>query len=155
MSYKQILKLFAVIVLSTGLTACASGPNGVAVDIQSARYLNPDVNGLASPVVISIYQLKSPFTFNNANYSSLANNSAAILGSDLIDKQTMEIRPGENKNINLDLAQATQYIGIVAGYRKINQAQWHTTIRIPAKSKGANIALSLESQGLSPRLIKS
>jgi len=149
------LKLLAAILLATGLTACASGPGGVAVNIQSARYLNPDVNGIASPLVVSIYQLKSPFTFNNANYGSLANNSAAILGTDLIDKQTMEIRPGENKMINLDLTQNTQYIGIVAGYRKINQAQWHTTIRIPGKGKGISIALNLESQGLSAHILKS
>lgn len=155
MFHKKYLKLFAVAILAAALTACASGPGGVAVNIQSARYLNPDVNGVASPVVVSIYQLKSPFTFNNANYGSLANNSAAILGSDLIDKQTMEIRPGENKVVNLNLAQSTQYIGIVAGYRKINQAQWHTTIRVPGKSKGVSIALNLESQGLSAHIIKS
>src|SRR5262245_11564447 len=119
------LKLLCILMISSILAACAS--NEMTITIQAVNYLNPDINGLASLVVVSIYQLKAPYNFNNADYDSLATNSSAILASDLIDKQTAEIRPAENKVIRLELSPSTQYIGIVAAYRTIDTAQWHTT----------------------------
>lgn len=140
------LKLLCLLIISSILAACAS--NEMALTIQSVSYLNPDINGLASPVVVSIYQLKAPYNFNNADYDSLAANSSAILGSDLIDKQTAEIRPAENKVIRFELSPSTQYIGIVAAYRTIDIAQWHTAIQVPNNKRSKHMTINLESQGL-------
>jgi len=149
---RTIFRLLILASMGVLLAACASTVPNANINIQSARYLNPDINGRASPVVVSIYQLKSPFSFKNANYSALSANSAQVLGSDLVDKQTVEVRPDSQKIINLSLAQNTKYIGIVAGYRKINQASWHRIIRVPAKDKRVSVAVVLESQGLAAHL---
>lgn len=135
------------------LAACATSQPTAAINIQSARYLNPDINGNAAPVVVTIYQLKSPFAFKNASYDELDNNSASILGGDLVDKQVLSVRPNQREGINLALEQNTKYIGIMAGYRNINEATWHTIVRIPNGEKNAKIELVLESQGLSVRIL--
>lgn len=136
------------------LPGCGTTQPTAEINIQSARYLNPDINGNPAAVVVSVFQLKSPFSFKNAGYDALDINSAAILGADLIDKQVFNIRPHNRKSIKLTLEQSTQYIGIVAGYRKINEATWHTIIRIPKGAKSVTIELVLESQGLSARLLQ-
>lgn len=116
------------------------------INIQSAQYLNPNVNGIAAPVVVLLYQLKSPYNFNNADYGSLSMSSLVVLGQDLIDKETLEIRPGEKKSIQFTLLPGTQYVGIVAGYRTINTAKWRAIIPIANKSK--KVTLNLNSSGL-------
>lgn len=155
MNYKLYLRVLVATFIVFSLTACATNSSGISIKIYSANYLNPDIDGNASPVVVSIYQLKSPFRFDASNYQALAKNNSSILGEELIDRRTIEIRPGEHKTINLGLAQETHYIGILAEYRKINQGQWHTTLKIPSRSEETNIVINLESQGISAELVKA
>lgn len=151
---KKTLKWIGLILILINLTACSEPPPGMAVNVQAANYLNPDVDGVPAPVVVIIFQLKSPFSFNNADYVPLVNNSARTLGEALIDKQTTEIRPREKTEMNLPLTKGTKYIGIVAAYRNINQTRWHTAIKIPTGKKSVKIGVYLEAAGLNVNIIK-
>jgi len=119
------------------------------VYFNAANYLNPDVAGKAAPVVITVYQLKYPNRFRQATYSQLADNAANLLGSNLIDKQTFEIRPRQHNNITLNLTDETRYLGFIADYRNINSAEWRTIIETPKKTKHVKLDINLESQAIS------
>lgn len=151
---KWLLLSMLMLTLTLTLVACASNPPGAALTLQAAKYLNPDINGEASPVVVTLYQLKSPFGFNNADYDSLAANSAHVLGTALIDKQTTEIRPGQITGLNLALIQGTNYIGIVAAYRNIDQTHWHTAVKLPPGSRKIKLFINLEAAGISAHIVK-
>lgn len=143
-----------VVVFSTLLSTvggCAlfngDGPQAT-VHVRSAHYLNPDIYGRASPVVLTIYQLKSQYDFQQANYNALTINSGKTLGNDLIDKNTFEIRPNDQINVDFPLSPNAQYLGIVAGYRNINQAVWHKIVKIEQrKNMHPVLNLDLQSQG--------
>jgi type VI secretion system protein VasD len=148
---KKIITAFTLI-LFLSLTGCAifenKGPSA-HVNISSAEYLNPNINGQAAPIVVTIYQLKSPYIFNQANYHELADNSAKVLANDLIDKTTIEVRPNECKSISIPLSPNTQDIGIMAAYRDIENSTWHTTEEIDGQKKGkTKIYIALESRAL-------
>lgn len=148
-------KLISMIFLTWLLSACALfGPNAphAYIKVQSAKYLNPDINGNPSPIVLTIYELKNAFKFNQASYDALINNSAAVLGSDLIDQQTVEIRPGSYQTVIQIFSPNTHYLGLVAAYRNIGQAAWHKCIPVSADAQSTTIHLSLESQGLNVTL---
>ena len=105
--------------------------------------------GNASPVVVTIYQLKTPYTFKQATYQALASNSSKVLGTDLIDKNVIEVRPNSHRAIYQPLSPNTQYLGIVAAYRNIDQSKWRTIIKVVnEKGKRSVINLDLESQAL-------
>lgn len=145
------VRIASLILAACMLSGCALfGPNVPHANIrmQSAKYLNPDINGTPSPIVVTIYELKNQFSFTQASYDALATNSASVLGSDLIDQQTIEVRPNSYQSVTQTLSPNTKYLGIVAAYRNIDQSTWHTTVPVNANTSSMTINLSLESQGL-------
>lgn len=140
-----------IVVSCLFLTGCSlltgSGPHAT-IRMRSAHYLNPDLYGRASPVVVTIYQLKSPYAFRQSDYQALAQNSGKVLSEDLIDKTTIEVRPSEAKAVSLPISTEAQYLGVVAAYRNINHAVWHKVVKIE-KRKGLHpvLKLDLQSQG--------
>lgn len=146
----RAIKLLAMTMMMLSFSGCAlfSSTPHANITLQSARYLNPDINGRASPVVITFYQLKNDYTFKQADSTSLMANSAQILGNDLIDKNTIEVRPNSTQTIKQDLDPAAQYLGIVAAYRNSTTESWHKVLKLDTKhGKRADITISLQSQG--------
>jgi type VI secretion system protein VasD len=144
---KKITAKLQLLILSLLLNACVSTHPTAVMNIRTADYLNPDINGQASPIVVTIFQLKSAFVFNSATYSALANTSSETLGNDLIDKETLELRPSQKQTLHLILQQDTKQLGIVAAYRSIDGTIWHQVIPVNNKGK-THIEVNLESQGL-------
>lgn len=153
-NYTMKVILWSLLILVTlANEGCAlflkSDPNA-NIKINAAQYLNPDINGHAAPVVVTIYQLKSPYTFKQANYDALAGNSAEVLGADLIDKSIIEVRPSSQDKIEQAISPSTKYLGIVAAYRNIDQSTWHTVVKVENdKGKTTTVNLVLESQAIS------
>ena len=147
-----MLNLFKVLIItsifSTFLSGCASNIPTAHVTIQAANYLNPDVNGRASPIVITIYELSSSLTFKNAGYYCLAQNADAALKSTLIDKHTIEAQPAQIISLVEKLSPNTKYIGITAAYRNISQKRWKEIIKLPPKDKKLYIHVIVQSSGL-------
>ncbi len=153
-------KIITISMLGIMLTACslfAGSPNKYAeVNTQAVAYLNPDVNGRPSPVVVTLYQLKNAYNFRQADYESLSDNSAKALGGDLIDQSSIEIRPGDKNKTNLTLSPNTNYLGIMAAYRNINNGVWHKTVKlIDGVGSHTKVQINLESQGLTTNARKS
>lgn len=156
---KRNYKLFAicliVLVALCCLMGCTPSTNVAVMQIESANYLNPDINGRASPVVVTFYQLTAPFRFRQASYNAITDNSARVLGRDLLDKQSLEIRPGSQKILHLQLDSQVRYLGIVAAYRNMNQANWHQLIKINPKMGNPKIKITLDSQSVDAKLLKT
>lgn len=146
---KLTIKMAAVTTLSIVLMACQPKAN---FSVKAAHYLNPDIDGRASPVLITVYQLKNGYTFEQADYDALMSNSASLLGSDLIDKNSFEIRPATHISVSENLYPDTRYIGVVAAYRSADIANWHRVIKLKNPGHSLSMDLSLEAQGLSVKV---
>ena len=59
------------------------GPTRMEAQVEASEDLNPDYDGQASPLVVRMYQLKSPVAFNNATFFALYDSDVAELGDDL------------------------------------------------------------------------
>jgi type VI secretion system protein VasD len=145
------------------LTGCSSSALiTTKMNVNGASYLNPDVNGQPSPVMVSFYELTAPMSFKQADYFQLQANPGSVLGNDLIDEQTIELRPGQSLEHVVSIPMSVQYIGIAAGYRNIDQADWRKLIQIPQKqshwySSGGHelhIQVDLHSQQIVAQLVK-
>lgn len=141
-------RLFVMAAFATTLISCASSPKS-ELNISSASFLNPDINNQPSPIVVTVMQLKSAYKFNQATYNELMGNPSKALGNDLIDMSSYEIRPSTKKSINIDLSPTTQYLGVVAAYRKVNEAKWHQSVKvINEKGHKTTLNINLQSEGL-------
>ncbi len=148
----SLLLIISITVVSS-LSGCAWFSANIPtaeMDVQSVTYLNPDINGQASPVALTIYQLSKPDKFNQASYIALENNSSAVLGDDLIDKNIIEIRPKTTMHISEAISEDTHYIGIIAGYQNQRIGNWRHLIKCDTTAnKNINLKILLESHTLS------
>ncbi len=145
--------LVVVLLCSLMLVGCGKSPDVTAsMNLKSADYLNPDVGGDASPLMVSFYELTSPMSFKQANYFDLSANAESVLQDTLIDKQTIEMRPGESRSYTLNFPRTVRYIGVTAGYRRIDQAEWRRVIAVPSKKNSVSVLVNLESEALKTRV---
>lgn len=135
MSVNRIATLLGGILL-VALAACAPPPTPPTVavlDIQAAPDINPEASGRPSPVVLGIYQLSSPAAFSSSDYFQLAQSPAETLGSDMLAEEQLPIRPGDAQRIEREMRPGAGYIGLVAGFRDIDQAAWRAVVPVPAE----------------------
>lgn len=101
-------------------------------EIVSDAGINP-VQGRPSPVNIVLFQLKSADEFRNADFFSLYDNDSDVLGSDLIDQTRMQLQPGEIRPLEAEIDEEARYLGVIAAFRDIENAQWRTLVELPQK----------------------
>lgn len=119
------------------LAACASKPpEDVTIkgSIEAVESVNPDSLGRPSPLQVKIFQLAAKDKFEAADYFALAEASEATLGADMLGVQAIMLPPGERRPYEGEFDPGTRYIGVIAGYREIHQAQWRDIVEMPEKS---------------------
>jgi len=145
-SIYQVLKFSLLSVAMLGLLgACAGGPpppEVISVHIRATGDVNPDMQGRPSPIILHVMELKSTEQFNRLDYMSLTQPSGAAMGAELVNKNQMVFQPGESKSVPIELNPQTTAIGIVAGYRDIDNAAWRKVIPVTqGVTMGINIIL--------------
>ncbi|URM29081.1 type VI secretion system lipoprotein TssJ [Pseudomonas frederiksbergensis] len=129
------------------LTACAKDaakpqPEGVEAEADTAAVelhfhaiagLNPGATGQPAPVRVRIFELKNAATFGRSDYFALAERAQATLGADLIDQDEVLIQPGQQLSLQRDLDPATRHIGVLVGYRELDQSLWRAVMNVPPR----------------------
>lgn len=130
------------------MAACSTTPSPTYFDLTltAASDLNPDLTNRPSPMVVKLVEMKSHTAFENADYLALATNLKSTLGPDYVVEETMPIRPGEEKHLQLKLHAGSRYVGVIAEYRALDKAQWRYVLE-PTKSND-NIKLSLTNDAI-------
>ena len=138
------------------LMACASAPPPpptpqiVRMEISAAPDINPDARQRPSPVTVRIYLLKSVAPFDGADFLSLFSKEQAVLGSDLLQREELQIIPGERKQINLSLPKDAKHLAVMSAFRDIGHAQWRD-----AKPVFADSGWTVQLSGRTVQLIQS
>jgi len=108
--------------------------------------VNPDDNKIPSPLIIRMYELKSPNIFKKANFIDIYEKDTEVLGADLVAKQQLKpIQPGENRKVSFVLNKETKYVGFFAEFLQYKNAEYKLIIPIAQTnvfSSSADIRLS-------------
>jgi len=142
---RAALTSLTIIAATILLSACAGAPKkeNLGVSISATADVNPDLQGRPSPVILYILELSSVERFNNLDYMSLTQPSGAPLGATLLSKRQEVLQPGKSRELPLELNPQTTAIGLVAGYRDIDNAIWRTSVPITqGDTKGLSITLN-------------
>ena len=130
------------------LSSCGGAPKreNVALQISATADVNPDLQGRPSPIILHVLELNSEEQFNRLDYMSLTQSSGAALGPDLLGKTRLTLSPGDSRQLPLELNPQTTFVGLVAGYRDIDNASWRTSIPITqGDTKGIFVTLEHQS----------
>lgn len=124
----------SALVVALSVPGCKTAPSATPVtgSIQGAAELNPSVSQRPSPLLLRVYELKSPTAFNQADFMALYQSDQATLGADLVAREEIMLAPGETRPYKKSLAPETRFIGIVAAYRNLEKATWRTVVPVQA-----------------------
>ena len=118
------------------LAACATGetpkPTPVSLSVISAADANVGAGGAAMPVSVRIFQLTAAGAFEAADYFALRDGAQAALGADFVDQKELTLAPGAGETLAFEAAPNARHIGVVVGYRELDQSIWRAVVAIPA-----------------------
>jgi type VI secretion system protein VasD len=124
----------------------APEPYRARITIAASADVNPDATGRPSPIVVRIYQLKTDAAFGGADYFTLFDDEQKVLGADLITRREYVMAPAEQRVIELDIDLDARFVGVLAAFRDIRNAEWRALV--PAARKDLTVAIGRARAGL-------
>ena len=96
------------------------------IDLAVASQINanPDHTGRPSPVIVKVYELRSDLAFSQSDFHPLFETPVQVLGADLLAADELVLVPGEARRISYEPVEGTRFLGLLAGFRQMERAQW-------------------------------
>ncbi len=140
----KLVRCYLWFMFSVVLTGCATGPapslpTELSVSVVATARANPDTRGRPSPVVVRIYELKTPAQFNAADFFSLNDKEQATLGAELLHREELVVSPGEIKQLKRKIAADARALGVVVAYRDLERSVWRATHALEAPKEAGRI----------------
>jgi type VI secretion system protein VasD len=136
---RRSFALCAAAALSLLVAGCGGGgpppPGSVDLTVTATPDINPDQAGRGSPVVLRVYQLAEPTSFQAADFFQLFDKEQATLGADLVAREEVVLPPGGTLSISIALKPNAKRIAIAAAFRDIDKASWRAVVEVPPTEK--------------------
>lgn len=145
------LAMLAMLLVLSGCSALSPFSDLTKLDLalQGSDRLNPDLNGRPSPIVLRLLELKHPIAFDNADFFSLYQRPKEALAPDLVALEELELRPGESRDLKLTVQEGSRYVGVLAAYRDLPEANWRYVLTLEPRER-THAWLRLDEQGIQP-----
>jgi len=165
MRFLRIFKfaLVSLVLLSNAACTAMNSKVGEVLNLDTDLKLtfivsadaNRDDDKIPSPLVIKMYELKSPDMFEKSNFIDIFEQDSEILGADLIDKHRLKhLQPGEERMVRFVLDEKTKYVGLFAEFLMYKGAKYKLVIPIAQTnvfSSSAEIKISTNKMAIIER----
>ncbi len=153
MSTSDQLRLAIFVFLLGLLSACQSNKSVVGgfldldtdlkINFLIDADINPDEQGIASPLFVRLYELKSSKLISKADFIDLYEQDKATLGADMIgDAQKLKrFKPGVNRTEHFVLEIDTQYVALYAEFRDFKDSKFKLVIPVVTNNVFRNSAV--------------
>ena len=140
---RAVLRSVPIAIAASALSACgvvntlnrpAEAPTAVpsaVIEIIAERSLNPDIDGLPKPILLRIYELRAPATFERSSFFDLQDKDESQLGGDFVRREEFLIAPGERRVIERKGNPDVRAFGFFAGYRDLERSTWRASVDAP------------------------
>lgn len=147
--FLKILTALTTLVLLAGCSSMSpySHITKLNLKLTASDQLNPDLNGRPSPIVVQLFELKHPVSFENADFFSLYERAKQTMAPDMVASEEMELRPGETVELKLSVEEGSRYVGVLAAYRDLADTQWRYTLQVAALDV-THADLTLDQSGI-------
>ena len=129
------------------IAACASTPKptSIKISLHAQPNVNPDLHGRASPVVVKFLELKSVAAFEAADFFSISDAEQKVFGSEMVNSELFQLRPGETLQLDRPLQPETRYIAVVAAFRDLEHSQWRASVAVSPKEKPSRVLIEMDA----------
>ncbi|RXJ67324.1 type VI secretion system lipoprotein TssJ [Halarcobacter ebronensis] len=132
---KNLLNLIVIVLVILGFNACSTKPTHIELVVESSNDLNPDINNVSSPLMLTFYELESAENFLKYDYWTLMEESGKNLSRDLISQTKHIITPNQKQTYKIRFDADTRFLGVVAQFRDIqNNTNWKQAINLEEDS---------------------
>ncbi|CAK1700239.1 type VI secretion system protein VasD [Vibrio crassostreae] len=119
------------------------------LNIKASANINPNVEGLPSPLEVRVYQMTDSQAFSQADFIQLYNDAQGVLKAELLlTRELASVIPNEERQVVMPLAAGTKYIGVIAGFADYREAK-NKTIYQPLVVGSAVLNIELDGVNLS------
>ena len=133
--------------LSFALLAAGCSAPRIDLVVASQPNVNPDYAGRPSPVIVKMYEMRNELAFKQGDSQMLFERPMQALGADLIAADELVFIPGEAKKISYQPSPYTHFVGLVAGFRQMERAQWRV-IRAISPQDTTKIGIELNDASM-------
>lgn len=128
---KNIIKIITSLLIVFLFTSCSSKPTHLVLEIKSSSSLNPDINGVPSPLMLTFYELESAEKFMKYDYWTLSKNAGENLSEDLVSQAKHIITPQQMHTYKILFEDRTKFLGVVGKFRNIKkELAWKYVINL-------------------------
>ena len=134
------------------LASCSSPPpppppTVVNITVTATADNNPTTDNVGAPLAMRIYQLGTAANFTGAEFFPLYNTDAAVLKSDIVQREDVLLAPGASKTETIKPLDTVKSIGFFGAYRDFQHTAWHASTDIEAH-KTTNITVTAGRTGI-------
>jgi len=129
--------LAVAVAVGFALSACAAKPPKPVIarmSVTAGADVNPDATGRPSPVIVRVYQLKDDAAFTGADFFAIFDQEQATLGPGLVGREEFVMEPGAAHSVEYPISQDASFLGVVAAFRDIRNAEWRALKPAPHKA---------------------
>lgn len=153
MEIRKQFKWILLIALLTVLVGCQSDKSLVGgyfnldtdlkMEFIVEAGINPDEQGVGSPLFLRMYQLKSTSMIEKADFIDLYEQDKKTLGADLVGEvqRLNRFKPGENRIEQFVLDQKTKYVALYAEFLDFKDSQFKLVIPVVTNNVFKNSAV--------------
>jgi type VI secretion system VasD/TssJ family lipoprotein len=132
--------------------APAAAARRIQVQVLADRQLNTDTRQQSATLALRLYLLRDGTSFQRASFDALYDHDEQTLGSALLVREIVHLRPGDSRDLSLGLLPGTQVIGVFAAFRELGQSQWRAVLRLPGDDTPAPPSVQVGAQARSVQI---
>ena len=107
------------------------GRRTLRLAVRAERSLNTDRAQAPASLAVRVYQLRDGAAFQRASFDALYDHDEATLGAALLRRDTLHLRPGETRELALELDDGAKLVAVFAAFRELERNQWRTVLPLP------------------------
>lgn len=100
--------------------------------LHAQRSLNTDARNASASLALRIYVLRDPGAFLEASFDSLYDDDEATLGPNMLQRESLHLRPGEARELALELSGEARTLAVFGAFRELEHSQWRAILPLPA-----------------------
>ena len=96
--------------------------------LEESGSVGPGTGWQAAPILVKVFELKSSGNFETADYFALQDRDRETLAAELVNADQAILRSGEERTFKREAGLDSRAIGVIAGYRKLENARWRLVL---------------------------
>jgi type VI secretion system VasD/TssJ family lipoprotein len=128
--------------------AVAAAKRNLQLLVQAQRKLNTDAHNASASLALRIYVLRDASAFEKASFDSLYDDDEATLGSNVLARESLHLRPGEARELALEVGGDAHAVGVFGAFREIEHSQWRAILPLPAGALASRARIEAQARQL-------